>query len=44
MRCHIQTNNVMQTLENKAFIDTRLRPGIATALATHRHATHYGQT
>ena len=28
---------------NKAFIDTRLRPGIATPLATHRHTAHYGQ-
>ena len=28
---------------NKAFIDIRLRPGIATLLATHRHTAHYGQ-
>ena len=26
---------------NKAFIDIRLRPGITTPLATHRHTAHY---
>jgi len=31
-------------ITNKAFTDIRLRPGIATPLATHRHTAHYGQT
>jgi len=30
--------------KNKAFIDIRLRPGIATPLVAHRHTAHYGQT
>ena len=30
--------------DNKAFIDIRLRPAIATQLAMHRHTAHYGQT
>ena len=29
---------------NKAFIDIRLCPGIATPLATQRHTAHYDQT
>ena len=33
----------LQILNNKAFIDIRLRPGITTPLATHRHTAHYGQ-
>ena len=30
-------------LQNKAFIDIRLRPGITKPLVTHRHMAHYGQ-
>ena len=38
------TAGTQNTNRSKAFIDIRLRPGIATPLATHCHTAHYGQT
>ena len=35
---------VRNSTPNNAFIDIRLRPGIATQLSMHRHMAHCGQT
>ena len=50
----VHVTQTTSTLQNKAFIDIRLRPGIATPLvvvgwgdvepSTHRHTVHYSQT
>ena len=40
----IYASSIHFQLQNKVFIDIRLRLGIATPLVTHRHTAHYGQT